>query len=331
MPLGVRCGESCVTTGKHLEGDTEMIRNALIAAAATATLATAFAPMASADLIGTPAPCVTASDLVGPDFNVRKCGVSDVDQFRVNLQNNGNAHCGPASLYNVLHYWGHVKGAPVGWGPTRVSDIDPQDQSDYDLNTAAIGKIGFDAKYNGGTSLTNLRTAWDIATQPARDAGWQTSRGVVSTLENPDFAGELARKLNEGPLQLVYGRYKDAPGAYALQRSGGHIVTVVSATGSFGGNTIQLKLADPGRAWDHNKTDDYLLTQSDYEALDVTLTRRAFQQYTPVKDDENTAEDESMEPGTYKWVTRWELTGPRYVSDTTRQMVEGFNWFDMAK
>ncbi|MFI6097050.1 hypothetical protein ACIA8G_15920 [Lentzea sp. NPDC051213] len=307
-----------------------MIRNALIAAAALTAVVAPATAMAD-PIVGTPAPCVTASDLTGPDFNVRKCGVSDVDQFRVNLDNNGNAYCGPTSLYNVLHYWGHVKGAPIGWGPTRVSDIDPQKQSDYDLNTAAIGKIGFDAKYNGATNLTNLRTAWDIATQPARDAGWQTSRGVVSTLENPDFAGDLARKLNEGPLQLVYGRYKDAPAPYSLQRSGGHIVTVVSATGSFGGNVIKLKLADPGRAADHNKTADYLLTQSDYEALDVTLTKRVFQQYSPSKDDENTAEDESMEPGTYKWVTRWELTGTRYVSDTTRQMVEGFNWFDMAK
>jgi hypothetical protein len=114
-----------------------------------------------------------------------------------------------------------------------------------------------------------------------------------------------------------------------LQRTGGHIVTVVSATGSFGGNTIQLKLADPGRAWDHGDG-DYLSTQSAYESLDVTLTKRHFLQYSPAKDDENTAEDESLEPGTYTWVDRWELTGPRYTG-TTRQMVEGFNWFDMAK
>ena len=307
-----------------------MIRNALIAAAATATLATAFTPMASADIIGTPPPCVGASDLSGSDFNVRKCGVSDVDQFRTGLDDNGNAYCGPASLYNVLHYWSHVKGAPVGWGPTKVGYIDPQKQSDYSLVTGSISRIGTDAKYNGGTSLTNLRTAWDSATKPARDAGWQTSRGVVSTLDNADFAGGLARKLNEGPLQLVYGRYKNGPLNDTLQRTGGHIVTVVSATGSFGGNTIQLKLADPGRAGDHGDG-DYLNTQSAYEALDVALTKRHFLQYSQALDDETTAEDESLEPGTYTWVDRWELTGARYASDTTRQMVEGFNWFDMAK
>jgi hypothetical protein len=307
-----------------------MMRNALVAAAATATIASVFAPMASADtIIGTPPPCVSAADLVGPDFNVRKCGVSDVDQFRAGLENNGGAYCGPTSLYNVLHYWAHQKDAPVGWLTTKVANLDPKDQADYNVITNSIGRIGVDAKYNGGTNLTNLRSAWTIATKPARDAGWTTTTGGISTHENADFAGDVAKKLNEGPLQLVYGRYKDGPTTGSLQRSGGHIVTVVSATGSFGGNTIQLKLADPGRALDHGD-EGYLSTQSAYEALDVTLTKKSIKEYVPVKDDENTREDESLQPGTYRTVTRWELTGPRYVG-TTRQMVEGFNWFDMAK
>lgn len=306
-----------------------MIRNALIAAAAlTAVVAPATA--VADPIIGTPPPCVGASDLVGPQFNVKKCGVSDVDQHRAGLESNGNAYCGPASLYNVLHYWGHQKDAPVGWLTTKVGNLDPKDPSDFSVITNSIWRIGVDAKYDGGTSLGNLRKAWDIATKPARDAGWTTSTGAVSTHENPDFAGDLAKKLNEGPVQLVYGRYKAGPTTGSLQRSGGHIVTVVSATGSFGGSTIQLKLADPGRAGDSGQG-DYLYTQSAYESLDVTLTKRSIKEYVPVKDDENTREDESLEPGTYRTVTRWELTGPRYVSDTTRQMVEAFNWFDMAK
>lgn len=306
-----------------------MIRNALVAAAAlTAVVAPATA--AADPVIGTPPPCVGASDLVGPDFTVKKCGVSDVDQHRAGLEKNGGAYCGPASLYNVLHYWGHQKDAPVGWLTTKVGNLDPKDPADYGVITNSIGRIGVDAKYDGGTNLTNLRAAWTIATKPARDAGWTTSTGVVSTNNVPDFAGELAKKLNEGPLQLVYGRYKAGPTAGSLQRGGGHIVTVVSATGSFGGNTLSLKLADPGRAADSGQG-DYLYTQSGYESLDVTLTKKVLNEYVPVKDDENTREDESQQPGTYRTVTRWELTGPRYVSDTTRQMVEGFNWFDMAK
>ncbi|MEV6239844.1 hypothetical protein [Lentzea sp. NPDC051838] len=305
-----------------------MIRNALLAAAALTAIV---APTASADpIIGQPAPCVGASDLVGPVFTVRKCGVSDVDQFRAGLENNGNAYCGPASLYNVLHYWGHEKGAPVGWLTTKVGNLDPKDQADYNVITNSIGRIGVDAKYNGGTNMTNLRTAWDIATKPARDAGWTTSRGYVSTNEQIDWAGELARKLNEGPLQLVYGRYKDGPQVGSLQRTGGHIVTVVAASGTFNNTTVQLKLADPGRALDHGQG-DYLKTQSQYESLDVYLVRQNIYEYVPVKDDENTREDESLQPGTYRYVQRWELSGPRYQSNTTRQFVEGFNWFDMAK
>ncbi|GGM82171.1 hypothetical protein GCM10011609_17680 [Lentzea pudingi] len=306
-----------------------MIRNALIAAAALTAVVAPATAMAD-PIIGTPPPCVGASDLAGADFNVKKCGVSDVDQFRAGLENNGNAYCGPASLYNVLHYWGHEKDAPVGWLTTKVGNLNPKDPADYSVITNSIGRIGVDAKYDGGTSLGNLRTAWNIATKPARDAGWTTSTGGVSTHENPDFAGELAKKLNEGPLQLVYGRYKAGPTTGSLQRSGGHIVTVVSATGSFNGSTVKLKLADPGRALDSGQG-NYLYTQSSYESLDVTLTKRSIKEYVPVKDDENTREDESLEPGTYRTVTRWELTGDRYVSDTTRQMVEGFSWFDMAK
>jgi len=306
-----------------------MIRNALIAAAAlTAVVAPATA--VADPVLGTPPPCVGAADLAGADFNVKKCGVSDVDQHRAGLESNGGAYCGPASLYNVLHYWGHEKDAPVGWLTTKVGNLNPKDPADFGVITNSIGRIGVDAKYDGGTNLTNLRTAWNIATKPARDAGWTTSAGVVSTNNVPDFAGELARKLNEGPLQLVYGRYKAGPATGSLQRGGGHIVTVVSATGSFNGSTIQLKLADPGRALDSGKG-DYLYTQSAYESLDVTLTKRVFTEYVPVKDDENTREDESQQPGTYRTVTRWELAGPRYVNDTVRPMVEGFNWFDMAK
>ncbi|MCR3752730.1 hypothetical protein [Lentzea californiensis] len=307
-----------------------MIRNALIAAAAlTAVVAPATA--VADPIIGTPPPCVGASDLAGADFNVKKCGVSDVDQHRAGFENNGGAYCGPASLYNVLHYWGHQKDAPVGWLTTKVGNLDPKDPADFGVITNSIGRIGVDAKYTSdGTNLTNLRKAWDIATKPARDAGWTTSTGVVSTNDHPDFAGDLAKKLNEGPLQLVYGRYGAGPATGSLQRGGGHIVTVVSATGSFHGSTMKLKLADPGRAADSGQG-NYLYTQSAYESLDVTLTKRTFKEYVPVKDDENTREDESLEPGTYRWVTRWELDGPRYVSETNRHMVEGFNWFDMAK
>ncbi|HEX8867231.1 MAG TPA: hypothetical protein VF821_16350 [Lentzea sp.] len=306
-----------------------MLRNALLAAAA---LTAVVAPTAHAadPVVGQPAPCVGASDLVGPVFNVRKCGVSDVDQFRAGLENNGNAYCGPASLYNVLHYWGHEKGAPVGWLTTKVGNLDPKDPADYNVVTNSIWRIGEDAQYEGGTSLKNLRTAWDVATKPARDAGWTTSRGYVSSNEQIDWPGELARKLNKGPLQLVYGRYKDGPQAGSLQRTGGHIVTVVAASGTFYNTTVQLKLADPGRALD-NGQGDYLKTQSQYESLDVYLVRKDIYEYVPAKDDENTAGDESLQPGTYRYVQRWELSGPRYQSDTTRQFVEGFNWFDMTK
>ncbi|GLZ29575.1 hypothetical protein Lesp02_17650 [Lentzea sp. NBRC 105346] len=302
-----------------------MIRKALFAAAALSTIA--LPGVASAD-IAQPAPCTRVTDLVGPVFEVKQCGVSDVDQFRAGLENNGNAYCGPASLYNVLHYWGHEKNAPVGWLSTKTKDLDPQDPADYNVVTNSIWRIGVDAKYSGGTKMSNLQTAWNIATKPARDAGWATAVGNIDSKTATDFAGDLAKKLARGPVQMVYGRYSAGPAAGSLQRGGGHIVTVVAANGTFNGSTMTLKLADPGRALDHGDP-GYLNTQSAYESLDVTLERKNILQYSPVSDDPNTDVDESLEPGTYKYVTRWELTGARYQG-TTRQFVETFNWFDMA-
>ncbi|MCO1579172.1 hypothetical protein M8C13_25820 [Crossiella sp. SN42] len=301
--------------------------NLILAAAATAATMAALPGAASADIAPPPA-CVRATDVSGADFDVKQCGISDVDQFRAGLENNGSAYCGPASLYNVLHYWAHEKNAPVGWLTTDLRNLNPKDQADYNVITNSIGRIGVDAKYDGGTNMGNLRNAFTIATKKARDAGWTTTSGNTSSHTSTDFSGDLAKKLNEGPVQMVYGRYKEGPQTGSLERNGGHIVTVVAAKGSFGGNTVQLKLADPGRAWDHGDG-DYLKTQSAYESLDVTLTRRVINEYLPVDDNPDTAEDESLKPGTYRTVNRWELTGRRYVG-TTRQMVETFNWFSMA-
>ncbi len=303
-----------------------MMRKALALTLATAAGAIAFSGVATADPIGTPTTCTRTADVTGPDFDVKLCGVSDVDQFRAGLEWNGGAYCGPTSLYNVLHYWGHVKNAPVGWLSTKVKNLDPQDPADYNVITNSIGRIGVDAKYDGKTNLTDLRNAWQIATKPARDNGWKTAAGGVNSKDTADFFGELAKRLDGGPVQLVYGRYSAGPQG-SLKRGGGHIVTVVAAKGSFNGGTVQLKLADPGRAADHGDA-GYLSTQSDYQLLDVVLSRRSVFEYIPVQDDENTDVDESKQPGTYRTVERWQLTGPQYIASTT-QLVEAFNWFSM--
>jgi hypothetical protein len=303
-----------------------MIRKAIIAAATLSTVA--LPAVAAADpVIGQPAPCVKVTDLVGPDFAVKQCGVSDVDQHRAGLESNGGAYCGPASLYNVLHYWAHEKKAPVGWLTTKVSNLDPKDQADYSVITNSIWRIGEDAHYDGGTKMANLRTAWTIATKPARDSNWTAVTGGVNTHGATDFGGDLAKKLARGPVQMAYGRYSAGPNN-SLQRGGGHAVTLVEVEGSFNGSTMQVKYMDPGRAGDHG-VGDYLKTQSAYQTLNGTLTKKNVYEYIPVADNPETPMDESVTPGTYRWVTRWQLTTPGSTATTT-QLVEGYNWFDMA-
>ncbi|ANZ40596.1 hypothetical protein BBK82_35935 [Lentzea guizhouensis] len=308
-----------------------MLRKVVIATIATAAVSSVALPgLAAADpIIGTPPPCVKLADITGPDFEVKQCGVSDVDQYRAGFAANGGTHCGPSSLYNVLHYWGHEKQAPVGWLTTKVRNLDPRNPADYGIVTNSIGRIATDSKWSveDGTYSGNLRTAWNIATKPARDAGWSTATGGISTTAGPDFAGDLAKKLSQGPVQMWYGRYVAGP-QNSLKRDGGHLVTVVSAKGSFGGDFVQLRLADPAEAADHGKP-GYLDTQSAYETLAVTLTRRSVYEYLPVKDDEATPADESLQPGTYRSVERWELSGTAYA-DQNKPLVEGFNWFTMS-
>ncbi|GAA2830963.1 hypothetical protein GCM10010452_69030 [Crossiella cryophila] len=43
----------------------------------------------------------------------------------------------------------------------------------------------------------------------------------------------------------------------------------------------------------------------------MTLTRRVLNEYVPVDDDPEAAGDGSLQPGSYRTVDRWELTGPR--------------------
>ncbi|CRK59806.1 hypothetical protein [Alloactinosynnema sp. L-07] len=307
-----------------------MFRKLIITTAAVAAGAAAVPGTAAADIIGTPPPCVRLSDVTGPDFDVKQCGVSDVDQYRAGLEANGSSYCGPSSLYNVLHYWSHVKNAPVGWQTTKVGNLDPLDQADYNVITNSIGRIGVDAQYDleDGTNLGNLQTAWKIATKPARDAGWATGQGNVNSSVATDFGGDLAKRLNVGPLQMSYGRYYAGPKAGSWERSGGHIVTVVAAKGSFGGDTVQIKIADPAQAADHNQG-DFLKTQSSYILRDLTLKKVSFNEYVPVADDPDTATDESLLPGTYRSITRWELVTP-FQGETKRVMIENFNWFVMA-
>ncbi|HVK23428.1 MAG TPA: hypothetical protein VM677_18905 [Actinokineospora sp.] len=308
-----------------------MFRKLVITTAAVAAGVAAVPGVAAADIIiGTPAPCVRLSDVTGPDFDVKLCGVSDVDQYRKGLEADGGSYCGPTSLYNVMHYWAHVKNAPIGWFTTRIGNLDPQDYADQPVITNSIAKIGADAKYDleDGTNLGNLQTAWTNATKPARDAGWATGQGNVNSSTAVDFAGDLAKRLNVGPLQMSYGRYYAGPKSGSWERDGGHIVTVVSAKGSFGGDTMQIKIADPGSAADHGDG-NYLYTQSAYALRDFTLKKVTFNEYSPVADDPDTATDESTQPGTYKQTVRWELVNP-FQGETKRVMIENYNWFVMA-
>ncbi|MFC0624262.1 hypothetical protein [Kribbella deserti] len=290
----------------------------VISGFAAATLAPT---VAHADLPIGPA-CAEVRDTIGSHFEVRLCGVTDVDQFRTNLAKNGSTHCGPASLYNVLYYLGERKGLPARILPNgqNLTEYNPKTPAHYPMVTAWIGWLGSKAGMGAnptGSSAGENRAAFDAATETAKANGWFVDRGQINSHDNPEFGLEIAKKTAHAPVQIWYGRY-NANGDRTYTRDGGHITTVVSAKGDLGTGVVELTLADPGRAADH-KTDGYLDTQSDYRYETVKLTR----QLVNVK-----VVPEEGEPYVVQR-TYWKLTGDNYVGTTT-QFVEGFNWFAAA-
>lgn len=300
-----------------------------LATAAVAATATVTAPGTANAEIGIPVPCVESHDLAGANFNVKLCGVSDVDQDRMGLDGLGLYYCGPASLLNVMYYFNRHDGAPLGYGTDKVANLDPKDPADFAKTTSFLYRIGVDAQYKPpGTSTKNLRHAFNVAAAPAVQANWAVKSGYVDSKSTDNFSGELAARLSDGPVQMVIGFYKTQYGG--VERESGHLVTVTSAKGLFGDDELTITYADPSLASDKN-IGDFFKTQSSYRSETATLKKTLIHEYLRPADDPATAVDESLTKiGTWRWVNRWKLSGVDYSSNLT-PMVEGFNWFDMDK
>jgi hypothetical protein len=258
------------------------------------------------------AACSPSGDAAAPAYNVRLCGVTDIDQFRATLENNGSAYCGPASLLNDL-FWFQAKGLPVRINGDGLAGLDPLDQDDYSTITRRLDSLAFHYDGQDGSMMGENLEGFDWATSYARDHGWMTVRGNVTT-STSDFGLELASKLKTAPVQMVYGRYsKNIDGTY--KRNGGHILTVVAASGVSGSGEVSLTLHDPARADDHGEG-YYLYTQSAPRDEVVTLKKTNIM---------------VADSGGVNWKTVWEVTGNDEYAASTRQMVESFNWFSAVK
>lgn len=296
-----------------------------VLAGVAAVVAGTVLPAGSAAADGLPlgVPCTEQRDTEGTQFAVNLCDVTDADQFRTHLANEGNVHCGPTSLYNAMYYLGEKKKLPMRVTPNGqlLTEYDPHDPEDYDEATAWIGWLGFKAGMGAnptGSSAAENRAAFDAATEGAKAAGWTVDRGVTGTDGLPEFGLELAKRLQQAPVQLWYGRYVlNEDNTHT--RTGGHGVTVVSAKGDIGSGKVELTLHDPARSADHG-TPGYKDTQSTAREEKVTLYRVAIR-----------VKSENKETGevTIKQRTFWRLFGENYQGSSL-QYVESFNWFAAA-
>ncbi len=295
-----------------------MFRTARIATAiavAIAAAALALPSAASADTMALSAqpPCAESHDASAPAFNVRLCGVSDIDQYRTGLPGNGNVICGPSSLFNVLNGMYNRQGIPVVAGGISMAFIDQTNPAAFSAGTTFLDTLGgWAGGSDGFTGWGDNRNAFKQAMAYADANGWNVATGMVDTMTTAEFGLAIAQRLDKAPVQLGYGTYSMGDEGY-LERTGGHFMTVVSAKGATQTGEVELLLHDPARAADHN-VGTYLETQSAYRTEKVTLKKVAFN----VKVD-----------GIVQIRYRWQLTGDTYVGGT--RMVEGFNWFSATK
>ncbi len=219
-------------------------------------------------------------------------------------------------------------GAPLGYGTDKVANLDPKDPADFAKTTSFLYRIGVDAQYKApGTSTKNLRHAFDVAATAAVQGNWAVTSGYVDSKNTDNFGGELAARLSDGPVQLLLGFYKTQYGG--VERNNGHLVTVTSAKGLFGDDELTITYADPSLSSD-KYVGDFFKTQSAYRSETATLKKTLIHEYLRPEDNPDTAVDESLKLGTWRWVNRWKISGVDYSSNLT-PMAEGFNWFDMDK
>lgn len=300
-------------------------RLATIAAVAASLAAPS---VASADSINFPTGGITApcSEIRDTDstYNVRLCGVPDVDQFRTGLAGNGGAHCGPTSLFNIMYYLGKQVGAPLGDGlGDKITEFNPANPATYYNTTIQIDKLGTAAKVDEDSSTAaDNRAAFKAYGAASDDTGWSYNTGSVDSNSIAEFGYELAKRLRHAPAQMWYGRYNSARTSTGtiVHRDGGHAITIVSAKGTVGSGEVELTAMDPGRAPDH-QVGSYLDTQSPYTLQTIKLTKVSLNEVYSV----------GPNKVSIRKVTRWKLSGPSYdPNNPVKAMAESFSWYSAA-
>jgi hypothetical protein len=275
---------------------------------------------AAADGLPVQTPCTEQRDVEGPEYLVKLCDVTDADQHRTALLNQGKYYCGPTTLFNVMYYLGEHKGLPMRMAPNGqlLTAHDPHKAADYAKATEWIGWLGTKAGMtvkSESTSVGGNRAAGAAAPAGAPQAGWGIARdwnGSDAEKGVAEFGREIASRLRYAPVHLWFGHYtKNADNTYT--RNGGHAITVVEAKGEVGSGKVELIVHDPALAADSN-TD----TQSAVRDEKITLTKSTI----VVKKVDKDTGVETLRTRIY-----WRLTGDGYAAN---KFAEAFQWYAAA-
>jgi hypothetical protein len=223
-------------------------------------------------------------------FDSRVCDMPDFDQRRLGggiqgdgrsftltgLLDNGNCHCVPTSLTDLLGYYAH-KGVdiPPGaypWGlrppfDANASNDDPatylsiqeyltEEVLAYDGATKLIKKLGASVQVDDDTCGTSfgkvVDTFYDLAEGGEFGKNVFVSFGATETGSNA--GGAIASIMhNGGVVSAAYGRYEDyieVDGSTVLvgDRAGGHAVAVSGVQGNFTG--FDMSYSNPATTGD---------------------------------------------------------------------------------
>ena len=281
-------------------------------------------------------PCVEQSKLTGNDFSYGFCGVPDLDQVRVTsgsfvgLPGNGHNYCAPTSTTNWFAYLA-TKGfvnTPAVKDYTDPANFNEASKDINDLGdlmgTTAAGGTG------GGGMLDGI-TNWLLAhgTPKIKIGVTASSLDIVvksfttGGYYSPDV-GALAQDALKGGLVVgvvgFYGQNTDpATNTTHLQRFGGHLVSVVNASGTLGTDMATLGVHDPATDWIDDdvqsayKTDVWSLGASQPETYFYQDDQQAFHTYTatlpPVNGSTSTLFDGyvTIEPKTVETVSHLKI------------------------
>ncbi|MEU1280279.1 hypothetical protein [Streptomyces sp. NPDC005805] len=200
----------------------------------------------AAGTVGAVAPGAAAADCAGvrtvtsSAWNVRVCGMPDIDQLRPGLVQGGQNYCGPTTVANALYYL-DLRGHPF----MLPGVVDPMknDPGNYAKVTNQIKRISNEIDHDPEEGI-GVQGITKGLNRMIRDTGHLGMTARYESLVLHPFAGHRVASLLARPKAQSHVMIGAVLRMKAGKVLGRHAVTIVGAQGTLGG-TSRITLNDP--------------------------------------------------------------------------------------